>query len=400
MKINHKTYEVSQSGKLGTFALVIGIVALIASAAGYFVDSKQFFFSYLTSFVFWLTLGLGGLFFVMLHHLVDAKWSVVLRRIAENLMGVTPIMLVFFLPLTLGMHELFHWTHADAVAADPILQGKEPYLNVPFFGIRAAVYFAVWFYLCIQLYRRSIRQDQQGHSEKLTKSFRRISAPGMLLFAITVTFASFDWMMSLDAHWFSTIFGVYFFSGAFFVALAAIVLMAWFVQRNGKLGSIITTEHYHDLGKFMFAFVVFWAYIAFSQYMLIWYGGIPEETVWYRHRSEHGWLSVSMLLLYGHFLFPFFALITRTSKRRVGWLVAMSAWFLIIHFVDLYWLAFPAMDIGASDSHGFSLHVIDIVLWLGHLSLFAGAALYRINRHSLVPFNDAYFQPALTFENA
>jgi hypothetical protein len=394
MKINDKTYEVTQGGKLGMLALVVGIIGLIASAAGYFVDSKQFFFSYLTAFVFWLTLGLGGLFFVMLHHLVDAKWSVVLRRIAENLMRVTPIMVVFFIPLTLGLHELFHWTHADAVAADPILQSKEPYLNIPFFGIRAAVYFAVWLWLCIDLYRLSIRQDREGHTEGLTKKFRRLSAPGMLLFAVTVTFASFDWMMSLDAHWFSTIFGAYVFSGLFLGTLAMMTLIVMFLRANGQLTSVITEEHYHDLGKLMFAFLIFWAYMAFSQYFLYWYANIPEETIWYKHRWEGGWQVVSLIIVFGHFVIPFFLMLTRAAKRSAKMLTFLGIWFLVVHFVDIHWIVLPNLH-----KHGAHLSWMDFTTLVG----IGGVFIWYLHRmfvsNKVVPVNDPGLETSIKFTN-
>jgi hypothetical protein len=394
MKINHKTFEITHPGRAGRIALAIGIVGLVASAGGYFVDSRQFFFSWLTAFVFWLTLGLGGLFFVMLHHLVDAKWSVVLRRIAENLMRATPIMVIFFVPLAFGLHELYHWTHADAVANDPLLQSKAPYLNTWFFGIRTVFYFAVWSYLCVTLYRRSITQDRKGHDQGMTARFRRISAPGMLLFAVTVTFASFDWLMSLDAHWYSTIFGAYVFSGLFLGSLAMITLIVMYLRRSGQLTDVITVEHYHDLGKLMFAFLIFWSYMAFSQYFLQWYANIPEETIWYRHRWEGGWKAISLVIVFGHFVIPFFLMLTRAAKRSPAVLTCLGLWLLAVHFIDIHWLVLPNL-------HQHSAHPS----WmdLSTLAGIGGVFLWYLHRvfvsSKVIAVNDPGLEASVKFTN-
>jgi hypothetical protein len=405
------TYRLEVGRSAWFLPLLAGVILLLAGALiglltgeGHGALSQRFYFAYLTGYVFTLSIALGCLFFVMIQHITRSMWSSTVRRIPEFLMTGFPVLALLGLPLIFGMHDLYHWTHADLYDPasphfDELLAGKRPYLNTGFFWVRMVIYFVVWIFLSQRLYRLSVRQDVSPDLDTSAK-LRKVSAYGLPLYAITTAFASYDLLMSLDPHWFSTIYGVYFFSGAFFVSLAAVVLIAWYIQKSGKLGNVITTEHYHDLGKFMFAFTVFWAYIAFSQYMLIWYGNIPEETIWFRHRSEHGWMSISMLLLFGHFVIPFVGLITRASKRKVWWLVTMSVWFFLMHYTDLFWLAMPTMELGEAHPHGFSLHLVDIVTWLGHISLFAGVTIYRLTRHSLVPFNDAYFHPAVTFENA
>jgi len=388
---------------LGIALLVIGAVLGMVTGEGHGAFSKRFYFAYLIGYVNVMTIMLGCLFFVMIQHITRATWSTTVRRLPELLMTGFPLLAILTIPLFFGMHDLYHWTHADLYEVgghhyDALLASKRPYLNTPFFWIRILVYFAVWIFLTNRLYRLSVKQDLTP-GEDLSPKLRKVSAYGIPMFAITTSFAGFDLLMSLDPHWFSTIFGVYFFSGAFFVALAAVVLLAAYFRQSGKLGNVISTEHYHDLAKFMFSFAVFWAYIAFSQYMLIWYGNIPEETIWFRHRSEHGWLAVSIALLIGHFLIPFFGLITRVSKRLLGWVVAMAIWFLVVHYVDLFWLAIPAMELGEAHPHGFALHFVDVTLWLGHLSLYIGFVVFRARRHGLVPYNDPGFQPSLNFEN-
>ena len=293
-------------------ALALG--ALVYGALGLRRGSEvQFMAAYLVSFVFYLTLSLGGLFFVLLHHLTGARWSIVLRRLAESLSLMLVLMFLLFLPLLGWLPFLYPWA---GKVTDPVLLQKTAWLNPPLFALRSFVYFGVWIALATALYQRSRRQDSGDPTATLALSMRRLSAPGMLLFAVTITFAAFDWIMSLDAHWYSTVLGVYLFSGTAVAVYAAIVLIALALRAAGWLEGFVTVEHFHDLGKLLFAFVIFWAYIAFSQMMLIWYGNLPEETAWYAQRWHPPfWHGVSWLLLVGHFLLPFLFLLPRTVKR-------------------------------------------------------------------------------------
>jgi hypothetical protein len=334
--------RLTNAGRLGPIALTVGVLGLAAAAAGFFVDRQQFAYSWLLGFVFWLSLALGGLFFTMLHHLVGARWSVVLRRLGENIMDTLPLMALFALPVLFSLQQLYHWSHPELVATDAILRGKEGFLNPTFFAIRMVVYFAIWIGLARLLVRGSLKQDA-GHTEAFTNRMRRVSAPGMILFALTITFAAFDWLMSLDAHWYSTIFGAYFFAGAVLGMLAFLTLVVMRMNRHGVLTGEISTEHYHDLGKMLFSFVIFWAYMAFSQYLLIWYGNIPEETIWFLHRGEGSWLYISLTIVFGHFAIPFFLLFPEAPKRHRGWMTGMAIWILLMHWIDLYWLVMPGL---------------------------------------------------------
>ena len=316
----------------------------------------MFFRSYLLSYVFVLSLALGALFFVILQHLVRAGWSVSIRRLAELVAATLPVLAILFLPLLIpvvtGMEGVWEWSNRHAVEHDTtgLLAHKAAYLNVPFFIVRCAVCFAVWILLARYFVKRSIEQDTSG-DVNLTLRMQWWSAPAMLLYGLTVTVFSIDMLMSLNPHWFSTIWGVYFFSGAVvgFFALLALLVVA--VQRAGRLTRSITIEHYHDIGKLAFAFVVFWAYIAFSQYMLIWYANIPEETLWYQVRQgDDWWLGVSLLLLCGHFVAPFLALISRWPKRRRAPLVVAAVWLLLMHWLDLYYLIAPRAHVHAEHS--------------------------------------------------
>lgn len=382
-------------------AAALGVLGLAGGVAlGFFSGWDVFFRSYLLNYCYVLSLALGALFFVLLQHLVRAGWSVSVRRLAEFTAQTLPLLAILFLPLLVpvltGMRGVWEWAAPRAVADDALLQHKRPYLNVPFFIIRAAFYFIVWVALARFFYRQSVAQDTTG-DPKLTLRMQWWSAPGMLLFALTVTFFAFDALMSLNPHWFSTIFGVYFFSGCAvgFFALLAILVSA--VQRGGWLKRSITVEHYHDIGKLAFGFVVFWAYIAFSQYVLIWYANLPEETVWYRPRQgDMWWIGVSLLLLGGHFVAPFLALLSRWPKRRPGTLALAGVWLLLMHWLDLYYLVAPRPH---AVEHTAPLHAMDGVLLLGLGGLFVAALVRPMVHTSLIPERDPRLPESLAFQN-
>ena len=377
-------------------ALVVGVLSLAASiaiaAAGGGI--ARFLQSYLVNFAFLLSLCLGALFFVLIQHLTGATWSVVIRRLGEALAANLPLLALMALPVIFGMKHLYHWSDGQAVAHDALLQWKRPYLNPAFFIIRLAVYFVLWSWLAFYYHRRSVAQDASGDPQ-LTRRMQRLSAPAMVIFALTVTFAAFDLLMSIDPHWFSTIFGVYFFSGCVVASFAFLTLQAQRFQKAGFLARAITREHYHDLGKMIFAFIVFWAYIAFSQYMLIWYANIPEETSWYLARQTGGWTTVSVLLIFGHFFVPFLGLISRYPKRQGFLLVPGCLWVLLMHWLDLYWLVMPEFSAGRVP-----FHVLDLSVFLGLGGLFAAVLLRRLARHSLIAEQDPRLPESLVFENA
>lgn len=398
MKFDSSTYRFTEPGKLGKIALSAGLVFLVISVLGYFQDSAQFFLAYITSFMFWLSIALGGLFFTMLHHLTGAKWSTVLRRVSESAAGTIPLMLILFIPILFGLHELFHWSHPEVYdpaspSFDELLKKKEAYLNVPFFVIRAVIYFAVWFLLSHYLTKTSVAQDS-GHDDKLTGQMRRVSAPGMVLFALTITFASFDWLMSLDAHWFSTIFGVYIFSGAFLAIMSFMILVGYFQRRRDVLTDVITVEHYHDLGKLTFGFIIFWAYMAFSQYFLIWYANIPEENYWYLYRWDNSWKYVSLVIIFGHFVIPFVGLLTRAAKRTIPYLAVMAGWILVMRWADLYWLVMPTHHQG-----GFHFSWMDVTTCVGVGGLFVWFFWKRYTSYAVVPVKDPGLEASIHFTN-
>jgi len=394
MKFDSKTYRITESGNLGKYALIAGLLFLAISAWGYWQDSTQFYLAYMTSFVFWLAISLAGLFFTMLHHLTGAKWSIVLRRIAESMMAPFPLMLILFVPLVFGLHDLYHWSHPEVVAVDEILQKKAAYLNTPFFLIRTAFYFLVWIVLSRSLTKLSLTQDH-SYDEKKVIMMRKISALGMILFAITITFSAFDWLMSLDAHWFSTIFGVYIFSGAFLGGLTFMIMFGVYLRRHNIMNNIFTVEHYHDLGKLTFGFIIFWAYMAFSQYFLIWYANLPEENFWYLYRWDNSWETISLIIVFGHFVIPFLGMITRGAKRSLVFLPIMAGWIFIMHWVDLYWVVMPTHY-----RDGFHFSWVDITTFIGIGGLFIFIFFKHFTNHPVVPIKDPALETSINFTNS
>ena len=354
---------------------------------------KQFYHSYLVAFLFFLSLALGGLFFVLVQFATRSGWSVVVRRIAENVMGTLPLFALLFVPVALGAHDLFHWTHAEAVAGDELLQAKQPYLNEGFFYGRAAVYLLIWSALSWYLRRQSVRQDATGDHD-VTRKLQAFCAPMLLVYALSLTFAAFDWLMSLDPHWYSTIFGVYFFAGSVVGIYSVMILLVAALRRSGLMGQAVTADHFHDMGKMLLAFVAFWAYIAFSQYFLIWYANIPEETIWFLHRWKGSWKLLSVFMGVGHFALPFFFLLPRTIKRHTGALVAAAVWMLAAHYIDLYWLVMPGLH-----HHGVQPHLLDLGALLLVGGLFLGTVGLLMRRGALVPVADPRLPESLSFEN-
>ena len=319
---------------------LVGIGLAVVGAAQLAIfgtrHAERLFAAWLVAFVFFLTIALGCLYFVLIHTAMQGSWGVVVRRVAENAAATLPLFAVLFLPVAFGMHSLYHWSDPEAMAHDALLRFKQPYLNQPFFFARAAFYFAVWSGIALWFRRQSRLQDEVRDAAAATR-LSRYSGALLIPLALTTTFAAFDWLMSLAPHWYSTIFGVYVFAGALVSGFAFVSIAAVALRRAGLLPAL-SSEHLHDLGKLLFAFTVFWAYIAFSQFFLIWYGNIPEETIWYRIRLAGGFKLVTIALAVGHFALPFFFLLPRAIKRNAATLVMAAVWLLAMHFVDVYWL--------------------------------------------------------------
>jgi hypothetical protein len=377
---------------------VIGAGVALLGVAGCAIlglaNPRQFFFSWLVSFLFFLSLALGALFFVLIQYAAQGGWGIVVRRIGETSFATLPVMAALFLPVYLGLHDLYSWTVPGAAEHDALLRWKAPYLNVPFFLIRAVIYFGSWSFIALLYYRSSRGQDVTG-DPAVSARLRRLAGPAIMVLAITTTFASIDWIMSLTPHWYSTMFGVYFFAGSFVGFIALLSLIAVAMRGAGLLDTVITVEHLHDIGKLLFAFSVFWTYIAFSQFFLVWYANLPEETIWFRPRIEGSWLPVSLLLMAGHFAVPFFYLMGRSVKRNGTTLAIGGAWVLAMHYVDIYWQVMPTLH-----THGFSPSVLDVAAFLAIGGCFVATASWLMRRQPLVPVRDPRLAESMAFENA
>ena len=379
--------------RMPVIGAVCALLGIVACAILGIANPRQFFFSWLVSFLFFLSLAVGALFFVLIQYAAQGGWGIVLRRIGETTFATIPVMAALFLPVVLGLHDLYEWSHADAVANDALLRWKAPYLNVPFFLIRAALYFGLWSFIALLYYRGSRGQDVTG-DPGVSARLRKFAGPAIMVLAVTQTLASVDWIMSLTPHWYSTMFGVYFFAGSFvgFIALLSVVSVA--MRRAGLLDTVISPEHLQDIGKFLFAFTVFWTYIAFSQFFLMWYGNLPEETIWYRDRMEGSWMTVSLFLMVGHFVAPFFYLMGRAVKRRNSTLAVGGAWLLAMHYVDLYWQVMPTLH-----PEGIRPSVLDVAALVAVGGCFVAAASWLMRRQALVPLRDPRLAESLAFEN-
>lgn len=375
--------------KFSYIGWVLLAVGLFIGIIGFFTDHHRALLNYLMAYMFILSIGIGSLLLVALEYVGGADWSVPIRRVVEFLAALILLLPILVLPLIFSLHDIFHWAHKDAVAADEILKGKTPYLNETFFIIRVFVVLALWGLFYYLMIRNSNEQDKTKN-QLLTKKNIILSAVFIPIFAITITITAVDWLMSLEPHWFSTIFGVYFFSSSVVASLAAITLFVVKLKENGYLHPKMVDDHLFSLGALQFAFINFWAYIAFSQYLLIWYANLPEENFWFLHRWEHGWQYLSLLLIISHFVVPYAALLSQPAKMDPKRLKIISAWILFAHFIDIYWLVMP--NFGA---YYFSL--IDLVVPLFAAGVIIIIFNYRSKKSNLVPIGDPKLQKGLDF---
>jgi hypothetical protein len=430
--LTHERTRLDELGpRLFTLSFLIGLIGMVVSIGLTWMAGDEMdraFKSYLHNFIFVLSLALGGLFFTFLQHLTRAGWSVAIRRPAEAAASNLSWLWILFVPIaTLFFIEgrrtaLFPWadlewlTQHNAGEAH-LVEKKAGYLNVNFFLVRAAIYFAVWFLLSRFFFKNSLLQDRTG-DPRLSRRMQTLSAPAAILFALTITFAAVDWMMSLSPAWFSTMFGVYFFAGLCTGFFALNIIIVLYLQSKGRLVNVVTSEHLQDMGKLLFAFgIVFWAYIAFSQYMLIWYANLPAETGWFMPRYIHGWAGVSWALLFGHFVIPFLVLISRHAKRLRPMMLLGAVWMLALHWLDLYWLIMPEIPAQLSDpnlglrtlsdlarattpadvNYGWKLY--DFTWLIGLLGLFIAGTVRAVRDQELIPVRDPRLHESLAFEN-
>ncbi len=374
---------------LGGGLVLLGLGLLAAASGG---GPTTLLAAWLVAFVYFLTIALGCLYFTLIHTAMSGSWGVVVRRLAETAAATLPLFLLLFLPLAWGLAHLYPWA-APQAQADALLRWKRPYLNPDFFLLRAGVYLVLWSAVEVWFLRLSRRQDDRP-DPGLSARLRRWSGPLLVPVALCNTFAAFDWLMSLDPHWYSTIFGVYCFAGALLAGFAFLALAAVALRRSGVAAAAVGIEHFHDLGKLLFAFTAFWAYIGYSQYFLIWYGNIPEETAWMRDRMLGHWLWVSVVLALGHFAVPFFFLLPRSVKRNAAALTAAAAWLLLMHLVDVLWLVVPSVK-----AHGPGLALALSGALLAVAGAFLAVFAWLLVRHPLLPLGDPRLPESLAFEN-
>ncbi|MFY9530621.1 MAG: hypothetical protein WBC04_05430 [Candidatus Acidiferrales bacterium] len=370
-------------------ALIVGILGLSTTFLGSARNPTQFFRSYLFAYLFWIGVPLGCMAILMLHHLTGGRWGVPIRRVAEAGSRTFLLMAVLFVPIWLGLSRLFLWAQPEAVAADPILQYKRPYLNPSFFTIRAAIYFAIWVSLAYLLSKWSQEQDDTGNPQ-LAARFEGLSAPGLILYGLTVTFASVDWVMSLEPHWFSTIYGMLFMVIEALTAMAFMILVARLLAESEPVASAASPAQWNDLGNLLFAFVMLWAYLSFSQFLIIWATNLKDEIPWYVSRASGGWGAIAIVLVILHFTIPFLLLLSRDVKRRKGVLATLAGALIVISFVDLYWLVVPAFEPG-----GPRIHPMDLTAPLGIGGLWVAAFLWQLKKRPLVPLHAADMEEAV-----
>ncbi len=363
-------------------SLLVGAGALVLCALGYFLNSEQFFRSYLLGYLFWIGIALGSFALIMLHHLAGGGWGFTIQRILESSMRTIPLLAVLAVPLLFGLSDLYIWARPDMVAVDKILQHKSAYLNVPFFVGRMAVYFLIWTALGYFLSKWSLEQDRSG-DPAMRKRMEGLSGPGLILMGLTITFASVDWVMSLEPHWFSTMYGFLFMVGNVLATLAFSICVVSTAAGRDPLSRIADAGRFHDLGNLLLAFVMLWAYISFSQYLIIWSGNLKEEIPWYLHRTGEGWVVIALVLIVFHFALPFVLLLSRHTKRGARALVGVAGFLLLMRWVDLYWLVVPNFH-----QHGLYLHWMDLAAPIGIGGIWLAFFLGRWSKVPLLPMND------------
>ncbi len=365
-------------------SLIIGVLGFLILIAGYFLGVEDFFPSYLIGWVFWVQVALGALVILMIQNTVGGRWGLVIQRVVEAAAMPLPLLFVLFIVVIIGIPHLYEWSHAEAVAHDALLQHKAPYLNVPFFIIRSVIYFALWIGFAWLLRKWSVKLDENPDDKATRKKLRNLSAPGILLFGFTVTFASVDWMMSLEPHWYSTIYGMMFGVGALASGFAFSIIMLMGMIKYKPWSGVIQTLDISDLGNWLLASVMLWAYIAFSQFLIIWSANLPEETVWYLARTTGGWQWVALINVFLHFFLPFFLLLSRGTKKEPGRLKKIAWLVLLMRFVDLVWLIFPAF----SPKH-LAFPWLSIAAWLGIGGLFLTIFFHQLAKVSVPPLYDS-----------
>ena len=387
--------EYFESGRFAGLSVILGVVAFVGLAlcgAGAAIDPKQFSYSWLFAFGFFFTLCAGCFFWTIVHYATDAEWTVVVRRQLENIAMLFAVLAIFFIPILLLRHYLYEWMNIPP-GKEANLDSKRAYLNLNFFVLRAVIFLGFFIIASFLLRKFSVRQDKDGNP-RFTIWLRKVSFASLPMFAIAVTFGAYDWFLGVDYRWFSTMFGVYIFAGAAGSSMSLLVLVITALRNAGYLKNVVTVEHYHIMGKWMFAFSVFWAYIGFGQYMLIWYANMPEETKYFLVRNTESWWFLSMLLVVGRFFGPFAILLLQSIKKHPHQLRYVAAWILLMQMLDIYLVVLPAL-------HGTGIHVSvwDFAALIGIGATLAFVYLRIVGKTSLFPVRDPRLVESLKLVN-
>jgi hypothetical protein len=374
----------------GRGMLIVGVLGLATSIPALMGKPEMFYRSYLLAFVFWNGLAVGSLAVLMLQYLTGGAWGIAIRRPLEAAARTLPLCALFFVPVIFGMHRLYEWTHADVVAQDELLRKKTFYLNEPFFLVRTAVAYAVWMLVAYFLTRLSARQDAASDHRAIDRNLQKLSGGGLVLYALTVTWTSVDWVMSLEPHWYSTMYGVIFMVSQALAALALATLAVLRLSPSEPMRSFLGGRIRHDLGKMLFAFVMIWAYVNFSQYLIVWSGNIPEEIHWYLARFRGGWGAIGLAILVFHFLLPFMLLLSREANRNPRLLAGAAGLLVFMRFLDTAWLVLPAFSAGQ-----LVIHWTDLTLPIGLGGLWLAFYARNLASRPLLPEHDPGFEEAL-----
>ena len=371
-------------------ALAIGALSFALLVVGLLIDRAQFFHAYLVGFIFWMGITLGSLALLMLQHLTGGAWGLIIRRVLEAATRTLPLMLILFLPILFGLNQIYPWTNRAEMDQVPALREKAAhYLNPAFFMTRAALYFAIWSLMMLLLNTWSLQHDRTA-DRRFSKRLQMMSGPGLGLLIVTITFASIDWVMSLDPAWSSTIYGLIFVASWSLSALAfAILVMSWLAKR-APMDTVVRTNHFHDWGNLMMALVMLWMYFAFSQYLIIWSANLPEETTWYVARKHDGWGIIALGIVILQFAFPFLTLLSRSAKKSPQKLGMLALLILITRVVDVIWLIEPTFN-----REHFHLSWMDIVAPLAMGGIWIATFSWQLQKRPLIPVNDPQLEQAL-----
>lgn len=381
----------SKLNRIQLASLVIGLLALAGSAIGAFANPKQFFFSYLFALIFWIGLSLGCMVVAMIHQLTGGRWGYPTRRFFEAGFLVLPLLAILFIPILFGLHYLYPWAQAGARNAIPALQARHAYENGWAYTLRQVFFFFVWIWMAVSLRKWSIAQDFQADAAP-TRKARFLSGPGIVIYGLLITFASIDWIVSLESDWYSTMFGVIIAGGQILVAYAFGVLVLTCFRCQEPFAATVSKVHYHQLGTLLFTFVLFWTYVSFGQLLIIYSGDLPHELEWYLHRIAGSWKAVVAAIALFHFFVPFFLLLFRAVKRSVAPHAILAAMLFILHIVDTYWLVMPSLH-----QNGVRVSWLDFTTVIGVGGLWLSYFLWRLKAAPLLPQNDPGMQFAFVY---